>query len=343
MSIPPVETTPAEPTSDPASRAPSTEPAFEPESWRRWALPIVLFLATLVTTHYVGAGMHDVDVLAELERGGPIAGLVALARGADFAVPLMAILLAHELGHYFVARAHRLPLSPPHFIPMPLTLLGTMGAVIGMPPIRRRAALLDVSAGGPIAGLVVALPVLVYGLMTSPVEPLPASGSFILEGHSLLYGALLHATHGTIPPGHDIMLSSTAFAGWAGLLLTMVNLLPVGQLDGGHIAHALFGRRADALGKWITRALPFLALVVGAAYGIPAMQRGAPAEVVESEWLAGTHWLVWFALLSFFSWWGGPEHPPADDSELGRGRRAIAWSLLATFVVLFMPWWVRVG
>src|SRR5688572_30026696 len=189
-----------------------------------------------------------------------------LLDGWTFAVPLMSILLAHEFGHFIAGRIHGVDVSPPFFIPMPIPPLGTMGAVIRMRrPIRTRNALLDVGAAGPLAGMVVAVPVLIWGLLLSDVRPLPETG-YLMEGRSLLYLGLLHAVHGSIPAGHDVFLSPTAFAGWAGLLVTMINLLPVGQLDGGHVAYALLGPKQDDWSLRIRRALPVLAAAVTAAY-----------------------------------------------------------------------------
>jgi len=320
----------------------------EPASQERpappgWTTPVLLFLATLLTTALVGAEMHGLDPLGAFDRG-PWAGLTTLAAGWDFAVPLMAILLSHELGHYVAGRIHHVDISPPYFIPMPLSLLGTMGAVIRMRGrIAHRDALLDVGAAGPLAGIVVTLPVLVYGIATSPVEPLPAAGTFIVEGRSILYVGLLWLLKGPFPEGHDIMLSPTAFAGWAGLLVTMMNLIPVGQLDGGHIAYALLGPRQDRYGRWARRSLPVVALLTGAMFGIPALLAQRPWGEVLSEWASGLHWLVWFAVLTGLGRVAGDEHPPTDDATLSPVRRVIAIGTLALFVLLFMPWWIRPG
>lgn len=336
--------------SDTASERGGTRPAAEnadvppPEhGLAAWRTPILLFLATLVTTSFVGAEMHGLDPIAAFDRGaGP--ALEALLAGWDFAVPLMSILLAHELGHYVAGRIHRVDISPPYFIPMPLSLLGTMGAVIRMSGrIARRDALLDVGASGPLAGLAVTIPVLVYGIATSPIEPLPQSGSFIIEGRSVLYLGLLYALKGPIPEGHDIMLSATAFAGWAGLLVTMINLVPVGQLDGGHIAYALVGKDQDRYGRLVRFALPVIALATGASLGIPALLAARPVGEVVTEWLSGLHWIVWFVVLTVLARLTGHAHPPTDDDTLSPGRRVIAIATLVTFVLLFMPWWVRPG
>jgi membrane-associated protease RseP (regulator of RpoE activity) len=204
---------------------------------------------------------------------------VFVTHGWQFAVPLLAILLAHEFGHYFAARYHRVPASLPYFIPVPfIGLFGTLGAVIAMPArIRSRNALLDIGASGPIAGLVVAIPVLVWGIAHSSVQA--HGGSYTQEGQSLLYVALKWLVHGTIPAGHDVYLHPAAFAGWGGLLLTMINLLPFGQLDGGHIAYALFGEKQNRAAPWIQRALLALFLYVLATNVLPAWQSGKDGAI----------------------------------------------------------------
>lgn len=301
-----------------------------------WRLAILLFALTLLSTFYVGA----------LTARGEVSSLADLWAGWDFAIPLMSILLAHEMGHYVAARIHRVETSPPYFIPMPiLSLLGTMGAVIHMRGrIEKRDALLDIGASGPLAGLVVALPVLVYGLATSPVTPLPDAnvGGYIIEGRSLLYLALLHGLHGAIPAGHDIFLTPTAFAGWAGLLVTMMNLIPIGQLDGGHVAYALFGPKQDVYARRFLFALPVIALVTGTYFVLEALAAGATTEVALGQWAAGIHWLLWFGVISLIGRFsGGTTHPPTDDAVLSPGRRIVAAVTLVFFVLLFMPSWVR--
>lgn len=283
-----------------------------------WPLSLALFALTLASTLYVGAGMAN----------HPIEGLADLAYGAPFALPLLAILVVHEFGHYIAGRIHGVDISPPLFIPMPLALLGTMGAVISMRSrIRSRNALLDVGAAGPLAGLVVAIPVLVIGLMQSPIDPLPAAGSaYLIEGRSLLYTALIWLVKGPIPEGHDVFLSPTAFAGWAGLLVTMINLLPVGQLDGGHVAYALLGERQNVWSKRIRYALPAVAVTISALY---------------LDWSAGLQWLVWSGVLWLMLRNAPEEHPPTDDDTLSRGRSIVALVTLAFFVLLFMPSWIR--
>jgi membrane-associated protease RseP (regulator of RpoE activity) len=253
----------------------------------------------------------------------------------------MAILLAHEFGHFFAGKYQRVDVSPPYFIPVPFLLLGTLGAVIQIRErIRSRNALLDIGAAGPLAGMAVALPVVIYGLATSPVQPLP-DGPYILEGRSLLYLGLLSVLKGPIPEGYDVMLTPTALAGWAGLLVTMINLLPFGQLDGGHVAYALLGRRQDQVSRYVLRLLPMLAIVVSAAYGIPSYLDGRRGDALIYDASAGMHWLVWAVVLWLLTRATGPGHPPTEDDQLSPRRRLVGWLTLSLFVLLFMPSWIR--
>ncbi|MCA9580860.1 MAG: site-2 protease family protein [Myxococcales bacterium] len=308
----------------------------------RWTLPIVLMALTFLSTFLVGAGMVPGMEFSPV----PILGEIPTRpwEGAWFALPLMAILLAHEFGHFIAGTRHGVDISPPYFIPMPMFLLGTMGAVIRMRgAIRTRDALLDVGASGPLAGLTVALPVLVFGIWTSPIAPLPEGEAFLIEGRSPLYLALLYLLKGPIPEGHDIFLNPTAFAGWAGLLVTMINLIPVGQLDGGHVAYALFGPRQNTYGRRILRALPVLAIVVSVYYMLDEYLAGASQPRVLSEAFAGMHWLLWAGLLALMGRFAGAGHPPTEDDTLSRGRRVVAWVTLLLFPILFMPAWLRQG
>jgi membrane-associated protease RseP (regulator of RpoE activity) len=299
---------------------------------REWALPGLLFGLTFLSTLFVGASYVGVPFEA---MAGP-----RLLEGWTFAVPLMGILLAHELGHYVAGRLHGVDISPPFFIPMPLSLLGTMGAVIAMrSPLSDRRALLDVGAAGPLAGLVVALPVLAWGLVTSDVQPLPEEGTYIIEGRGLLYLAMLYAIHGPLPDGHDVFLSAPALAGWAGLLVTMINLIPVGQLDGGHVAYALFGERQNAYGRAVHRALPFLGIAVSTVYVAGALAAGDGD--LWGELSAGIHWLFWAGLLLVLRGASGGDHPPTERGSLGPWRRGVAILTLVFFVLLFMPSWIR--
>jgi membrane-associated protease RseP (regulator of RpoE activity) len=314
----------------------SPEPVA-PTAAQAWRTPLVLIALTFLSTFWAGAGMHPgID---------PAARLADLVLGWDFAIPLMAILLSHELGHYIAGRIHGVDISPPYFIPMPPPfMLGTMGAVIRMRGIiRDRNALLDVGAAGPLAGMVVALPVLVIGIASSPIEPIPEAGTFFIEGRSLLYLALLFALKGAIPAGHDIMLTPTAFAGWAGLLVTMMNLLPFGQLDGGHVAYALLGPRQNRVARIVLFSLPVVSLLSGLGYVLGAYQDGARGWDLAYEGLAGMHWLVWFVVLLLMTRVAGIDHPPAEGGPLSPARKRIAILTLVLFALLFMPSWIRTG
>ncbi|EYF01742.1 zinc protease [Chondromyces apiculatus DSM 436] len=298
----------------------------------RWKTNLALFLLTVVTVFFAGAGWAGVAPT----RPGLLGVIDILPSGWRFAVPLLAILLVHEFGHYFAARVHGVAASLPYFIPLPgVGLLGTMGAVISMPErIKSRNALLDIGAAGPLAGLAVAIPVLVIGLLQSRVEPV--SGSGILEGQSLFYMGLKRLLLGPIPEGHDVFLSPTALAGWAGLLITMINLLPVGQLDGGHIAYALLGPVQNRVARVIH---PLLLVIV--AYNLARFLPGAiAAGTGDAIWQAignSSFWFAWFVLVLVLQRVGGTDHPPTDPGEISAPRRLVAIVSLVIFVLLFMP------
>jgi len=315
---------PATPNTPPPSRGgpPPSAPYPEPGLPTAWPKHLALFLATLLSVFLIGA--LNVVPLPEGEideLGLLLHGLRNIHHGWSFAVPLMAILVTHEFGHYFAARWHGVPASLPYFIPLPLPPFGTMGAVIAMRGrIRSRNALLDIGAAGPLAGMVVAIPVLVVGLLQSEVKPLTGAG--MLEGQCLLYLLIKRLVVGPIPDGHDVFLTATAFAGWAGLLVTMLNLIPIGQLDGGHIAYALFGERQNRLAGLLHGLL-----IAVFAYNLVAFNQVAPGLV----------WLVWFVLLLVLRRASGMNHPPTEPGALSPNRRWVAVGSLVLFVVLFMP------
>ena len=299
----------------------------------QWALPLVLIALTFLSTFYVGA--------AQVLRRPPTS-VDELWTGWVFSLPLMAILLAHEFGHFFAGMYHRIDVSPPYFIPVPFFLLGTLGAVIQMRErIRSRNALLDIGAAGPLCGMLVALPVVVYGIATSPVEPIP-EGEYFVEGRSILYLAILRGLKGPIAAGHDVLLSPTALAGWAGLLVTMINLLPFGQLDGGHIAYALLGPRQNRISRLVLRLLPLVAVLIGLIYAVPSYLAGVRGDLLASDAAAGMHWLVWAVVLWFLTRATGPGHPPTEEADLTPRRRMVGWLTLSLFILLFMPSWIRI-
>ena len=299
----------------------------------KYGLNLILFVLTVLSVFWTGA----VDVDPTLTDSIHPRRWLEIWRGWPFAVPLLAILIAHESGHYIAARVHRVPASLPYFIPLPkFSPFGTMGAIIGMSGrIRSRIALLDIGAAGPLAGMVVALPVLAYGLAQSPILPNPQH--YTQEGQSLLYWAMKRIFAGPIPDGADVRLHPTAVAGWVGLLVTMINMLPWGQLDGGHIAYALFGERQHEIARWVRRSLLVLFGYNLLKFCLPVLlhtsHSGYPLALSNSLF-----WLVWFGftgLVARLS--GGAEHPPCEAGELGPGRRAVAWLCLVMFVLLFMP------
>jgi hypothetical protein len=271
----------------------------------RWGIHLLLFVATLLTTTWAGALQSGVNLLHDPAR---------FAVGLPYSLALMLILGAHELGHYFTARYHHIAVTPPFFIPVPFAL-GTFGAFIRIKSLSpNRRALFDVAVAGPLAGLVFAIPALIIGLRLSHVVPagqLPGAAHVGLPfASSLLVLALAKLALGpAISHGQVLLLHPLAFAGWLGLLITALNLLPIGQLDGGHMAHALFGgRRGHAISVAGLVALFALALFVW-----PGLMMWA--------------FIVWLI--------AGTRDMPAlnDVSPVGFGRMALG---LFTFLLLAM-------
>lgn len=265
-------------------------------------LHIVLFLLTLVTTTMAGAMQNGVD---------PLSNPWEIYSGLPFAVTLMTILLVHEMGHYLTSRYHGVQATLPYFIPAP-SFIGTFGAFIKMksPPPDRRS-LFDVAAAGPLAGLALAIPAVIVGLRLSTVSPDEKAGGIAL-GSSLLLSFLSQITLGILPDDANIVMHPIGFAGWIGLLVTAMNLLPVGQLDGGHVIYALFGERYI----WVSR----VALVAIFSLGF-------------LRWWDG--WLIWGILLLFMRL----RHPPPLDpyTALDPKRKFMGWLMLAIFAVTFIP------
>jgi membrane-associated protease RseP (regulator of RpoE activity) len=296
-------------------------------TWRTVRLNVLLFVLTVVAVFWTG-----IDVVRMSVAGDAHVGLLG---GWPYAVPLLAILLAHEFGHYFAARYHRVPASLPYFLPLPGLGFGTLGAVIAMRDrIRSRNALLDIGASGPLAGMLVAVPVLFWGIAHSPVSV--SHPPFEQEGQSLIYVTIKWLVHGPIPAGSDVQLHPTALAGWAGLFLTMINLLPFGQLDGGHVAYALFGERQNRMGPWIRWAPLPLFLGNFAHFALPLLPRPTGAGLA-SAFGNSLFWLVWLVVLGVLARLSGKEHPPFDSGPLSRWRVAVGWLCVALFVGLFMP------
>ena len=276
---------------------------------------LVLFLATVVTTLMAGTMILGGVPPGELWRDP-----TRIAVGLPFAASLLAILGVHEFGHYTLGRRHGMPVSLPYFIPVPPVppfLLGTMGAVIRLRgAIRDRRALFDMAVAGPIAGLVVAVPVYVLGLRLSSVVHIPpdgAEGSYVRFGDALLPKLLERLTLGPLPPDFDILLHPVGVAAWFGFFVTALNLIPAGQLDGGHIVYALFGGRHALISKLAVAAL----VLIGLAFG-------------------SINWLVWAALIVGVM---GFQHGPTMDdiTPLDGRRRALGLFALILLFLLLPP------
>jgi len=261
----------------------------------------LLFVLTFFTTLVAGAF---------LAGGNPLAAPHDLLLGFMFSLPLLSILGVHELGHYTAARRHDVEVTPPYFIPAP-SFIGTFGAFIKIKsPVPHRNALMDIGAAGPIAGAIVAVPVLLIGLKLSVLRPIAGVETGIPLGESILFRAAAYAVIGAVPEGYDVVLHPVAFAGWIGLLVTALNLLPSGQLDGGHIAYALFGVRYEK----VARAVPYLLLPLG---------------------LLWAGWILWSLMLLFL----GTRHPPPlfDEVPLTPGRRGLGFAAALLFLICFTP------
>jgi membrane-associated protease RseP (regulator of RpoE activity) len=275
---------------------------------RRLVLTIVLFVLTCLSTTLAGAIWYRGSPTFDAFRS--MVGLWPLA-GVPFAVPLLAILTTHEFGHYFTARYYKASVSLPYFIPAPpILIFGTFGAVIRMrSPARDRNALFDIAAAGPLAGLVIAIPAMLLGLAWSTLGA-PDGNGF---GNSLLSRALVYVWFGPLPAGLAVHTHPIADAAWVGFFVTALNLFPMGQLDGGRIAYALFGARHRLVGQFT-----FVALIVLAAV----------------TW--STNWLLWAAVIFFLV--GFHHQPPLDDiTPLSPARRLVGALCLVLLVLLVPP------
>jgi len=249
----------------------------------------------------------------------------ALLEAVQFTGALLGILLSHEFGHFIAARIHKVDASLPYFIPLPAPLspFGTMGAVIRMRSvIPTRRALLDIGAAGPLAGLALALPLYAWGVARSKVVPLGSLGDEGMQlGGSILLRALDRAFGPVVPEGTDILLSPVAFAAWTGMFVTMINLLPVGQLDGGHVAFALFGPRQNRIAQWVHRSMLAFFFVSLASFVARDVHAGL------GLWHLGRHvcnslsWFVWFEILSVLGWLSSPSSRARTDSDDRLGIR----------------------
>ncbi|MEW6570938.1 MAG: site-2 protease family protein [Nitrospirota bacterium] len=265
-------------------------------------LHLVLFVLTLMTTLTVGAMQTGVNVFEEPGK---------IYKGLPFALTLIAILLSHELSHYFVSKKHKVKATLPYFIPAP-TIIGTFGAFIKMKsPIISRKSLIDIGASGPIAGFIVSVIASIIGLNLSEVVSVAQNKGILGLGDSILFSFLSRTVLGPTLPGHDILLNPVAFAGWIGLFVTSINLIPVGQLDGGHVAYALLGEKH--------RLVSMVLVVVMVPLGL----------------ILWEGWIIWAFLLLIL----GLKHPPVLYWEvpLDRRRRFIGWLALFILFITFIP------
>jgi membrane-associated protease RseP (regulator of RpoE activity) len=265
-------------------------------------LPVFLFTATFVTTTVAGAMQQGVH---------PLTDPLAVLRGLPFSITLMAILIVHEMSHYMASRFHGVRATLPFFIPAP-SIIGTFGAVIQMRgTIWDRRTLFDIGASGPIGGFILALPALVAGFAMSQVAPGSGAEGGLILGDSLLVSMVGSLTLGKLPPDASVILHPVAFAGWIGMFVTSLNLLPVGQLDGGHISTALFPGRAGLIAR-----VTHVGLVVLGVF----------------FWEG---WLFW-ALILFLI---GVRHPPVllPHIELDNRRRKVGFAAILIFFLTFVP------
>jgi len=265
-------------------------------------LHIILFILTMLSTLFVGAMQTGADILKEPWK---------IYNGLPFALTLMIILLTHELSHYYASKKHGVSATLPYFIPAP-TIIGTFGAFIKMKsPIVTRKALIDIGASGPIAGFIVSVIAVLIGLRLSEIVPLSEAKGALTLGDSILFSFLAQTVLGVTPADSDILLNPVAFAGWIGLFVTSINLIPVGQLDGGHIAFALLGEKQSRLS--------FILVLVMTLLGV----------------LLWEGWIVWAVLLLVL----GLRHPPVISWEvpLDRRRKVIGWIAFVIFILTFIP------
>ncbi|MDR2017371.1 MAG: site-2 protease family protein [Syntrophobacterales bacterium] len=247
---------------------------------------IILFILTIASTYFV--------------------------QGLAYSIPLMTILLSHEMGHYFMSRHYGMPATLPYFIPFPLSPFGTLGAIIKVKgSITNKRALFDIGAAGPLAGFIAAVPFAMLGIKWSTIQIVAPDAPFVRLGDPLIFQILQHLIVGEIPTGYDLVLHPIGYAGWVGFFITALNLLPVGQLDGGHVLYAVFGEKS----KWI-----FITVVI--ALGLTAI-------------FYNPGWLLLVILLIIF----GRRHPqPADmETELDSQRKALAFVILLIFLLSFTP------
>ena len=276
----------------------------------------MLFLLTVTTTMFAGAEHFASFSLDFGSRPPDLSTFQFILNGLWYSASILAILGAHEFGHYYACRHYGVDASLPYFLPAPLPLTGTLGAFIRIrQPIPGKRELFDIGVAGPIAGFIVAVPVLLIGMSLSRVTELPAdTRGFVELGEPLLFKGVAWLLWGTPPDGYSINMHPMAFAAWFGLLATALNLFPIGQLDGGHISYAVFGRKSTLV------TLVTVACLIGLT-------------------LLSSSWLVWTALTVMMLVVFGPRHPRTIDEDipLDRTRLWLAVAALLMFMICFTP------
>src|SRR5918996_1724178 len=300
---------------DEPTYVPRTQPRFEPPPRRTWR-HVLLFILTVFTTTLVG-GAHYAAFANDF--GGATIDLSSAAlylNGLWYSVSILAILGAHEFGHYYACRYYGVDASLPYFLPAPLPLTGTLGAFIRIRQmIPGKRELFDIGIAGPIAGFIVAVPVLMLGMALSRVVALPQVTDGIVElGEPLLFQGAAWLVFGSIPDGYSINMHPMGFAAWFGLLATALNLFPIGQLDGGHISYAVLGRKSTVV------TLATVICLVGLSF-------------------MSSSWIVWTVLTVAMLLAFGPRHPRTFDEEipLDRTRIMLAAFAAAMFLLCFTP------
>jgi membrane-associated protease RseP (regulator of RpoE activity) len=320
-----LSTNPLEPPTIPAAPEPfepAVRPLGRPRFRNRLSVHVTLFVLTLVTATLAGA-QHYAAFASNFDTREVPVDWWLLLNGLWYSGTFLAILGAHEFGHYYYCRRYNLDASLPYFLPLPpfLFITGTLGAVIRIrEPFRSKQELFDVGIAGPLAGLVVLVPLLVFGLSQSYSVPAPTEGYVYHLGEPLLFQWAAALMFGPVPDGHWMNMHPVVFGCWFGMLATALNLMPFGQLDGGHITYAIFG---DRLSRWVSAAT---------AVGLAAMVSLSLAWIVPAVMLV----VMWGVI--------GLRHPPVlnpYDHIDGRRRLVAALALLA-FIVCFTPTPMRI-
>lgn len=314
------------PSDDPNDQYEQSIPKPLPPPHGRLWVQLALLALTLLSTTFAG-GCHYYSFMQDLATAGdassngpPLTPLFSqpgfYLHGLWYSLTILGILGCHEMGHYIACLRYGVVATRPYFLPAPVLLTGTLGAFIRIKSrIPNKTALFDIGIAGPLAGFVVAVPALFIGLMLSRVDRLPADASGLIElGEPLLFKLASWMVWGSVGDGYSVNMHPMAFAAWFGLLATALNLFPISQLDGGHIAYAAFGRRSTVV------SMVMIAIAIGLTF-------------------VSMSWVVWTALTVIMMFVLGPHHPPTldDDEPIDNQRRLLAVVALIILVLCFTP------